>query len=335
MTQRIPGIVPLVLAMGLLAICDVAGAQSSRLFRIATGGAGGTYYPIGELIASAISDPGPSSCLENGDCGVRNLIAVAQTANGSVANVMAIAQGTIESGFAQSDIVSFAYHGSDPFEHTGPLNSLRVIANLYHESVHLVASRGRRIESVSDLRGLRVALDEPGSGTLIEARLILNAFGLSEDDIRPQYVKPSLAAKRMRVGRLDAFFIVAGYPAKAVADLVASEDASLVGIDGDPVLELLQTARFLNPDLIPVGVYPYTGETPTVGVGAQWVVSAEIDDDLVYAITAALWSRRTRKMLDAGHPRARSITLGNALSNIDVPLHPGAARYYREAGMID
>ena len=322
------------ISLGLGVARDDAHASDTRFFRIGTGGLGGTYFPIGELIASAISDPsGLVSDGSNGD--IEGLIAVAQSANGSVANVLAIADGALESGFAQSDVVSAAYRGIGAFKDRGPIRSLRVIASLYRENVHLVARRGSGIKKAADLRRRQVSLDEPGSGTLVEARLVLGAFGLSEHDIRPQYVKPGLAAARMRDGRLDAFFIVAGYPISAVEDLLASDLAYLVAIDGPETEALARKARFLVMDRIPAGVYSKTGEVRTLSVGAQWVVSSDLDDDLIYAITSELWHERTSQLLRDGHSQGRDISLQNALSGLDVPLHPGAARFYRERGMID
>jgi TRAP transporter TAXI family solute receptor len=325
---------PFAFVLGHVVARKEAHARDTRFFRIGTGGMGGTYYPIGELIASAISDT-PELVSTGSNSGVDGLIAVAQSANGSVANVLAIADGALESGFAQSDIVSAAYRGVGDFKNRGPIRSLRVIANLYRETIHLVARRGSGIETTADLLGRHVSLDEPGSGTLVEARLILDAFGLSERKILPQYVKPSLAASRMRDGRLDAFFIVAGYPMSAVEALLADDQAYLVPIDGPQAEALTKKAGFLSRDRIPAGVYSGTGEIRTLSVGAQWVVSSELDDDLIYAITSELWRDRTGQLLKSGHAQGSRILLKSALSGVDVPLHPGAARYYREQGMID
>jgi TRAP transporter TAXI family solute receptor len=179
-----------------------------------------------------------------------------------------------------------------------------------------------------------VSLDEPGSGTLVDARIILDAYGLSEDDLEAAYVKPSVAVAQMRDGELDAFIIVAGYPTGSVVELCATIDCELVPFDGPQADALLKDYRFFAKDTIPAGTYAGVPETPTLSVGAQWVVGAEVDEDLVYGITKALWHHNARRLLDDGHAKGRSITLETALDGVGIPLHPGAERYYREAGML-
>jgi uncharacterized protein len=248
--------------------------------------------------------------------------------------VDAIASGALESGFAQSDVAYWAYTGTGIYEGQGKVENLRAIANLYPESVHIVARAGSGIESVRDLKGKRVSLDEPGSGTLVDARIILDAFGLSENDLTPSYVKPTQASAMMDEGQLDAFMIVAGYPTASVSELCASAGCELVPIEGPEVDALLERYPFFARDTIPAHTYPGVDQTETLSVGAQWLVGAEVDEDLVYGITKALWHDNARKLLDDGHIKGRAITLDTALDGIAVPLHPGAERYYREIGLI-
>ena len=150
-------------------------------FRIATGGVNGTYYQIGAIIGNAISNPtGSRPCSEGGSCGVPNLIAAAVSSDGSVANVEAIQNGEIESGFAQADVVHEAYLAEGTFRGREPMSKLRAIANLYAERMQLVVRTGLGINGVRDLVGKRVSLDEPGSGTLLITRLLLKANGVAE-----------------------------------------------------------------------------------------------------------------------------------------------------------
>jgi TRAP transporter TAXI family solute receptor len=328
------------LAATLVVLCGaattgLAPAQEMRFFRIGTGGVAGTYYPIGGLIADIISHPpGARPCDKGGSCGVPGLVAIAQSSNGAVANVDAIASGTLESGFAQSDVAHWAYTGTGIYEGQGKVENLRAIANLYPESVHIVARMGSGIESVRGLKGKRVSLDEPGSGTLVDARIILEAFGIAEDDLTAHYVKPSRASAMMDEGQLDAFVIVAGYPTGSVSELCATSGCELVPIQGPEVDTLLERYPYFAKDIIPPHTYPGVGETPTLSVGAQWLVGAQIDADLVYGIAKALWHDNARKLLDDGHSKGRAITLETALDGIAVPLHPGAERYYREVGLV-
>lgn len=317
-----------------LSAAGVAVAQDMKFFRIGTGGTGGTYYPIGGLIAQAISNPpGSRSCDKGGSCGVPGLVAIAQSANGSVANINAINSGTLESGFAQSDVAYWAHTGTGIYKEKGKVEKLRALASLYPESIHLVARKGAGIASVRDLKGKRVSLDEPGSGTIVDARLILEAYGLSEDDIEADYIKPAPAINKIKDGQLDAFFIVAGYPTGSVAELASSAGAELVPLDGPEADAIVEKYGFFAANVIPAETYEGIGETKTLSVGAQWVVSADVDEQLVYEIVKALWNENSRKLLDNGHAKGRAITLETALDGVGIPLHPGAERYYREVGL--
>jgi hypothetical protein len=328
------------LAAALLLWSGAAGtglgqAQEMRFFRIGTGGVTGTYYPIGGLIADIISNPpGSRPCDRGGSCGVPGLVAIAQSSNGSVANVDAIASGALESGFVQSDIAHWAYTGTGIYDGEGKVENLRVISSLYPESIHIVAHDESGIASVRDLAGKRVSLDEPGSGTLVDARIILEAFGVSEDDLTAFYFKPSRAMAMMDEDELDAFVIVAGYPTGSVLDFCATSGCDLVPIEGPEVDTLLERYPYFAKDTIPVGTYPGVSRTQTLSVGAQWLVGAEVDEELVYGITRALWHENARQLLDNGHAKGQAITLATALDGLAIPLHPGAERYYREVGLI-
>ncbi|MGI9437609.1 MAG: TAXI family TRAP transporter solute-binding subunit [Geminicoccaceae bacterium] len=320
----------------VLSLSPSVHAQEMQFFRIGTGGVAGTYYPIGGLIADIISNPpGARACDKGGSCGVPGLVAIAQSANGSVANINSIKSGALESGFAQSDVAYWGFTGTGIFEGQGEVGDLRAIASLYPESIHLVARKGAGINSVADLKGKRISLDEPGSGTLVDARIILEAFGLSEDDVEADYIKPSPAIAKIRDNQLDAFVIVAGYPTGSVVELASSVGAELVPIEGPEVDALLEKYEFFAKDEIPAGTYEGIGATPTISVGAQWVVGADVDEELVYGITAALWHDNARKLLDSGHAKGKAITPDTALDGIGIPLHPGAERFYREAGLLD
>jgi len=320
----------------LLGVAGVAAAQDTAFFRIGTGGTGGTYYPVGGIIAHAISNPpGSRPCDEGGSCGVTGLIAIAQSSHGSVANVRSIAAHELESAFAQSDVAYWAYSGTGTFDGKDRIEGLRAIASLYPESIHLVARTGAGIESVRDLKGKRVSLDEPGSGTLVDARLILEAYGLTEWDLLAEYIKPTPALTKIEAGTLDAFIFVAGYPTTSVAELCATAGCELVPIDGPEAEALRQRYRFFAKDVIPAGVYEGVGEIDTLSVAALWVVGDWVDERLVYEITKALWNDATRGFLDRGHAKGRSITLGTAFDGVGIPLHPGAERFYREAGRIE
>ena len=189
------------------------------------------------------------------------------------------------------------------------------------------------IRSVADLKGKRVSVDREGSGTKVDAVLILNAYGLSIDDVQVQHLPVGSAVDHMSAGDLDAFFIVVGTPAAAIEDLAKATPISLIPLDG-PQAEALRTAYpFFSEAMVPAGSYANVPATRTLGVGAQWLVSAKVPEELVYEITKALWNPASAKIMEDAHPRSALISLKTALDGIAVPLHPGAARFYREQGM--
>ena len=321
------------IALAILLPLSLA-AQDIRFFRIGTGSTAGTYFPIGGIIASAISKPpGSRDCAAGGSCGVPGLIAVAQSTEGSVANVMSIANGTLESGLSQADISYWAFKGEGLFKKSGPIAKLRTIANLFPESVHLVVRRDSNIESVADLRGKTISLDLEGSGTRVDALLILKAYGVALKDLTAEAQSAGAAADLLREGKLDGFFMVVGTPATAVADLANDSLIRLIPIAGPQADKLREKYPFFAVDRIPPGTYHNVAGTETLSVGAQWLVSADVPEDEVYGITRALWHPSTRRLLDNGHPKARLIDIATALEGVVVPLHPGAQRYYTELGL--
>jgi TRAP transporter TAXI family solute receptor len=298
-------------------------AQGPAFFRIGTGGTAGTYYPVGGMIANAVSTP-------------PNLIVTAVASNGSLANVNSIQGGALESGFSQADVAYWAFTGTGVFEGKGKVTDLRSIANLYPESVHVVVRKGLGAKTIADLKGKKVSLDEPGSGTLINARAILAAHGLTDKDVTAEFLKPNQAAEKMKDGSVDAFFFTGGFPAAAISELASTGSGiDLLPISGPAADKLKKDFPFFSADSIPAGTYKDIGAVATVAVGAHWVTSAKISNDTVYAITKGLWSDKTRAVLDAGHAKGKSIQPKTALEGLTgVPLHPGAERFYKEAGLL-
>ena len=310
-------------------------AQELKFFTIGTGGTAYTYYPVGGMIANAISKPpGSRECGKGGSCGVDGLIASAVSSRGSVDNVNAIISGLRNSGFAQSDVAYWAYTGTGTMEGKEPAKDLRTIAALFQEHIHLVALKKSNINSVKDLKGKRVSLDEPGSGTYVDAKLILESNGLSTSDVKAEALKGKAATDALRNGKVDAIFVVAGYPTGAIVELASAVDIKLVPIDGAGAKALTSKYGFFSESPIPSGTYEGVDAVNTVAVGAQWFTSAKEDTDLIYKITKALWNKESRKLMDVGHAKGKTITPDTALSGVGVPLHPGAEKFYKEAGLI-
>ncbi len=304
------------------AVALTGAAQAQQFFRIGTGGTAGTYYPVGGMIANAVTQPG-------------KVIVTAQASNGSLANVNGVAGGAIESGFSQSDVATWAYTGTGPYTDKPKVSDLRMIANLYPESIHLVVKKGSGIKTVADLKGKRVALDEPGSGTLINARMVLAAYGVQESDIKAEFIKPNQAGDKLKDGALDAFFFVGGSPAGAIAELASSgAGIELVALGGPQADGLRMANPYFAVDTIPANTYKDVAAVQTLAVGAQWVTSAKADTETVYQITKALFSEATQKALAAGHAKGKLINNKNAVLGVGIPFHAGAEKYYKEAGVL-
>ncbi|MFV0408489.1 MAG: TAXI family TRAP transporter solute-binding subunit [Paracoccus sp. (in: a-proteobacteria)] len=317
-----------------------AGAQDKdaglTFFRIGNGSTAGTYYPIGGIIAAAISNPpGGAPCADGGACGVPGLLASAMATAGSVANAEAVGKGSMESALAQADIAYWAQTGTGNFTGLPPIENLRAIASLYPEALHVVTRREAGIHALADLRGKRVSLDEPGSGTLVDARLILDAAGLDDRDLTLVHMSATRSAEAIRAGELDAFFFVGGYPAPAISQLAGQADIALVPVGEEVAAKLIGPDSFFLPGIVPRGTYRgVDADIPTLSVGALWITSSEQPEELIHAITRVLWNDNTMRQLRYGHPIGRRILRENALKGIAIPLHPGAERYYREAGLL-
>lgn len=321
-------------SLGLLSGIAFAQSDSSPVvFQIATASKAGTFYPIGRLIAEGISTtPG---CAAQDQCGVDGLIAVAQVSNGSVANVDAVAAGSVNAGLAQADVIYWAYNSKGRFEGDAPRSELRALANLYPGSLHIVTSSQSDIETVADLRGKRVALDEPGSGTLATAELILAAADLDKSDLTPLYIKHNHAGPMLEAGALDAFFFVAGYPTGSVLELSETTPIRLVPLSEGVISEVSSQHPYLAPGVIPAGTYPgVEAGVPTLNIGTQLIVHEDLDPQLAHDIVAAMWNGRTRTLLDAGHPKGTQVRLETATDGVAIPFHEGAARFYRAQGLL-
>lgn len=310
-------------------------AEEITFFRILTGETIATYYAVGGMIATAISNPPDSlPCDQGGSCGVPGLVATAVASNGSIGNVADLAANRMQSALVQSDVAYWAYSGTGIYRGRPPVTTLRAIARLYPESVQLVASKKSGIASIRDLRGKRVSLDEENSGTQVDAKLILEAYGLSQQDFQPRYIPASRLVDSVKDGSIDAFFRVVGWPGKGIAELAETAGIVLVPIDGPEAAKLANQYKYFEVGEIPDNAYAGVKGVKTLNVKALWLTTTNQPDDLIYKITAALWSPSARPLLDSGHAKGRLIRLETALQGLAIPLHPGAERFYREQKLI-
>jgi hypothetical protein len=303
-----------------------------QFFRIGTGPTTGIYFPAGALVASVVSNPpGSRPCDRGGSCGVPGIIAVAQATQDSVERLSNISGHRIESGLVQSEVAYLAYTGKGAFSRSR-LTNLRAIGRLYPEYLHVVTRRDSAIQSFAALKGKRIGLDMEGSGTRIMMQAILPQAGLKMTDIAGYTMAVSAAVDQLRDRRLDAFAFVSGLPVESIQRLGDDVPMSLLSLPAATVQRLTKSEVGLFSADIPPEMYRGVPATATVATSALWVVSAEADESLVYALTKALWHPNNRRLLDAGPPVGRLMRVESALEGVTIPLHPGAERYYREAG---
>ncbi|MEM1343004.1 MAG: TAXI family TRAP transporter solute-binding subunit [Pseudomonadota bacterium] len=310
-----------------------AQAQEMKFWRIGTGGAGGTYFPIGGLIANAISNPpGSRPCDKGGSCGVPGLVAIAVSTNASVANVNAIDAGQLDAGLAGAQSVTQGFEGQGKFD-GNPRKNIRVIANLYPEDMHLVTPEGVTLDSLADLAGMRVGVAAAGSGTQVSVRMILEHYGIEANEFE---LGLSQSAQRLADGQLDAFFYAGGTPFAALIQLGSTKGFELYTFSEEERTVINGIIPYYVPSMIPAGTYENIDyDVPTVAVNGQLITSVDQPEDLIYDITKALWNENTRKLLDKGHAKGAAIRPETALTGVLIPLHPGAERFYKEAGLLE
>ncbi len=298
-------------------------------FRIGTGGKTGVYYPIGTLIAMGLTQQAAQqSSLLSG------LIGVAQNSAGSIENVNGVVAGDIEAGLVQADIASFAHDGQPPFDKTNSNASIRAIASLYPEKFQLVVRKDADITNFRDIKGKKISVDEQGSGTLAVMRIVLDAYGMTENDFQPLYLKPVFIQDRIKSGQVQGFVMMAGAPMKAVTQLYET-GVTLIPIDSVLASRVYEKYPYLVPGEVEANTYNNIPETLTLEVYALLVVNESMSEEVAYSITEMLFNKQTAKLLSDSHPQGRSITLETALDGISIPLHPGARRFYQRKNLMD
>jgi uncharacterized protein len=313
------------------------GQPSRQFFEISTGSSGGTYFPIGEMIAGIVSHPpGLARCDAPAVCGPPGLVVSARTSDGAVANVLAVNSGDADSALAQGNVVADAVAGRGVFRREGRQTHIRVIAGLFPEFIQLVALRSAHIAKVGDLNGKRVSLGNEGSGDEVFARDILSAYGIPLRRIVTRRDSYDASASLLQQGKIDAFFFVGAAPSPLIADLLRRGTAQLVAIDGPGRHRLLMRETSLAADTVPSGTYPGSGPIDTVSCRTLWIVRDSASPNMVYGVVRSLFNPANRALLDAGPQPASRIRLDEATSGLTAPLHPGAARFFRESiGVYD
>jgi TRAP transporter TAXI family solute receptor len=314
------------LTVSLLAAmaCGVyASSRQETRVRLATGGNTGTYYAFGSAVAQIMHDKNP------------DINVLVQSSGASKANIQLIESGDVELALVQNDVMDYAYKGTDLFAGE-VIQSFAAVAAIYAEVCQVVANPSSGIRSIADLKGKNVSVGDAGSGTEFNARQILEAYGISFNDINKQNLSFGASADALKDNKLDAFFCVAGAPTPAIVDLGITKDIVVLSVDDAHVATLRQKYPFYTQFPIPAGSYRnQPADVQTVAVKATFIVTKDVtkvSEDQVYRLTKTLFE--SRDDIIKAHVKGNEISTAYAISGISIPFHPGAERYYREIGAI-
>jgi TRAP transporter TAXI family solute receptor len=304
-----------------------AEAVETSYFKIASGPIQSRYFRAGTAIAGAVSaPPGLRGCERDRVCGVPGLIGVATSTGGPLDNLRLIASRRVEGGLSQGSLIAMTHPESGPVGPLGGGSSIRVIAPLYQDFAHLVVLADSPIRGVVDLRGRRVSLGDDSCGGPFVGQQVLAATRLSERQLRISHLALALAAERLVAQEIDAFFCIEGLPSPVIHELASNVDIRLVPIEADS--RLLAKLPLSAEATIPAETYRGVGPTSTASMPAFLAGHSGLEPDLVYALVQAIWRPENRALRDTiafGH----SPDASRPATTFDLPLHPGAERFYR------
>jgi uncharacterized protein len=309
----------LAVCVGLFGLVTGASAQQSVKMVLATGGTAGTYYPFGGAMAKIWNSKIPG------------MNVTAQATGASVENCRLVNKMEAELAIVQSDVVDFAFNAKESFKEK--LTKLNAIAVLYPEIIQIVVNADSPIKGFADLKGKKVGVGAPGSGTEANFRQLMDAYDVKKDDVKAQYLSFAESAEQFKDKHIDAFILTAGIPNSAVMDIMSMRSVRLLSFEDDKVAKLVQKYPFLAPVKIPANTYRgLATEVKTVAVMAVLIVNPEIKGDVVYNLTKALFENQAD--LAGAHAKGKELTLQTAVKGVSIPFHPGSVRFYKEKGVI-
>lgn len=299
----------LALAVG---VAGCGGGDKEQFINIATGGTAGTYYPIGGAIAEVLNKNGMN--------------ASAQSTGASVANINMLKDKQVELAIVQNDITYYAINGKEMFEDSGKVENLRGIASLYPETCQFVVREDSGIKSINDLKGKRVAVGAAGSGAEANARQILEAYGITYEDINEQFLSFAEGSYALKDGTVDAAFVTAGYPTASVQDIASQNKIRLLPIGDEQIKKLSEKYPFYTKTVVPAGVYQgFDEEIQTVSVMAILVANDKIDAALGEKLTKAVFDNLDK--IAATHAAGKNITKATALEGMEfITMNEGAEK---------
>ncbi|TSA00773.1 MAG: TAXI family TRAP transporter solute-binding subunit [Deltaproteobacteria bacterium] len=310
------------IAIACVLVLSTGAWAAPKFISIATGGTGGAYFPIGAGLADVINKK------------LTGYNAAAEVTAASKVNCINVNDGKSDIALVLGDTLSYGYKGDKLGGFAKPLTNLRVIANIYANTIQIVARKESGVTKLTDLKGKKVSVGAPGSGTEINARQIFAAAGMSYKDFgRTDYLSFSESADQMKNRAIDVTLMSSGLPNPGILDIATTQDITVVPIEGELLKVLDKETPFFVPAVIPKGTYRgQDHDVSSVGIPNFLIVRADLDDKTVYEITKAMFENLDR--LVQAHAAAKGIKLENATKGLPVPLHPGAEKYYREKGLI-
>ena len=308
------------LAASAMLFAPVAHAQE-KFFTIGTGGQTGVYYVVGQSICRLVNRSTDLKC-------------TAPSTGGSIANINAIKAGDMEMGVAQSDWQFHAYNGSSEFE-GNQFDGLRAVFSVHAEPFNVIARSDAGIESFDDLKGKRVNVGNPGSGQLATMEVVMDAKGWTMDDFSlASQLKPAEQSAALGDNKVDAIIYTVGNPNGSIQEATTTVDAKLVPVTGEEIDKLIADNPYYAKATIPGGMYNGNpDDVETFGVKATFVAGADVNEEIVYETVKAVFENFDRfKQL---HPAFANLEKEQMISDgLSAPLHPGAERYYKEAGLM-
>ena len=308
-------------AIGVLCffLIGAVAVQAADNLVLATGGTAGTYYPFGGAMAKIWNSK------------IKDMNVTAQTSGASGENVRLINKKEVELALVQSDTLDFAFNAKEAFKE--PLKGMSAIAVLYPEVVHVVVAAGSPIKSFADLKGKKIGVGAPGSGTEANFRQLLDAYGMKKEDVNGQYLSFSESAEAFKDKHIDAFIVTGGVPTSAIMDVATQNAIRILPISADILGKLTQKYPFLAGVKIPANSYKgQTEEVPTVAVNAVLIAGSQLKDDMVYNLTKALFENQAG--LAAAHAKGKELNIQYAVKGVSIAFHPGAVKYYKEKGLM-
>lgn len=303
------------LIMAVLMMATVlSGCGGKKELTFTTGSETGTYYGFGTVLAGQISDRTDSTV-------------TAIVGKGSKANIELMDVGDAQLGLVQSDVMSYAYEGTNLFAEKGKITSFSTVAALYMEQVQIV-TLDPSIKSVADLKGKTVSVGESGSGVYFNAIDVLAAYDLTLDDINPTYQSFGDSTEALQDGKIDAGFIVSGAPTNAITSLATTRDVYLVELDDAHIEKLKAASPYYSKNVIPASAYGLDKDATTVAVGAVIIARNDVKDDDIYNVVSGIFD----SVDTLAHDKKNELSLDFAASVTSVPYHPGAAKYFAEKG---